>query len=852
VSGRRVAVRAALCALMLAWCAPRGAAAREDVLPGWFDLEIPGGAATLEALNLSMDERAFTLPILARVLHDRDQQARFTAALPRLRAAMTSSDDAIAIPAPLSTAVWRDILPPVKPPASTDLFSRLVSDRLALLTAAGLMATTDSVRAWLTRDRDLLRFIYQQGAAPFAVVSRRLQIDDNHIVVPGGPQAEAAWQSLTGESPGRPAAFLRALLTKDNGRLAWYYDAVGGFTKEQLAAAWAETMPPAERAAALYPAFRDPDPQWRIADQPYRRGAIDAWALVTQNTFADGLVASPLPQSTWALLFSNHHPNREQVLRSLKADSRGVSLSWLARETLLPLVRERRNRYEMFRLAQRVFSDAAEGTLPDVAIAVSGVRHSRALVLALERMQIREPGAWAAAVSAARHVTDASGDGHSAVVIFQATLALLERLRHARTLDVSTTERLLRSLSDAALSDRRVVRPVTAWIADTLIPALPALAAADVDADTGPKEAALIQALAGPVDRTMPTTTWEGLTYVVDPVAAEHDRLRDMRAVLPGPSLDDVLAADRPRELAATMMALVYMTALGDPEGPASLSPEVVTRHEFGLGGTTLIREELPWAPPEERQGNGPWRVQGSLLGLDLALSRLALRRIVDQQMPQAPTLTLNDLGTLTRTAVVMVPGDLADEDRDAIAAAIARGRERVAKARVLDDFLALARECGMPDLTQRVLPWMASRQPDALRDLFGLRDLLWLGHPTLPVERMDRWGVAGDALDGRRLTAMPGPTPWEDYAGRSEMGQVTTQVPDVTLRLVEETARLKLPAQLVPSLLAFALEDYWHDVQVRFADDWPRLTREAARITTERIHDYVAALAGGGPLRAH
>jgi hypothetical protein len=58
------------------------------------------------------------------------------------------------------------------------------------------------------------------------------------------------------------------------------------------------------------------------------------------------------------------------------------------------------------------------------------------------------------------------------------------------------------------------------------------------------------------------------------------------------------------------------------------------------------------------------------------------------------------------------------------------------------------------------------------------------------------------------------------------------------------------LPAALVPALLAFALEDYWHDVRARFADDWPRLTRQAASLSSSRIQDYVAALTGNGPLR--
>ena len=96
----------------------------------------------------------------------------------------------------------------------------------------------------------------------------------------------------------------------------------------------------------------------------------------------------------------------------------------------------------------------------------------------------------------------------------------------------------------------------------------------------------------------------------------------------------------------------------------------------------------------------------------------------------------------------------------------------------------------------------------------------------------------------------MPPPAPWENFAGRPDAGQITTQTPDLTLRIVEESARLGLPAVLVPSLLAFAVNDYWHDVQVRFADDWPRLSRQAQALTPARVEDYVAALTGNGPLR--
>jgi hypothetical protein len=845
-------VVAALLALSLIGASGRNA--RDEQVPGWFDLPVPGGLPTLEALDMTLDERAFTLPVLARGLYDRDQRIGITQA--RLARVLTelgessSSGDAIAIPAPLTADLWRDLLPPVKPAATTDLFVRLIADRNALLLAAGLTTTHPSVRSLLMRDRGLLRFIYREAAGSFAVAARRLQVDDDRVVVPGGPGAAEIWQSLTGVSPARPDEFLRALLTKDQGRLAWYYDTVGGLDTERLAAMWPDTNGRLARATDMYLLFRDTDPQWKVQDQPFRRGVNDAWMVVAHLEVRDGVVVSPLPLRAWELLFSSSRISPNQIKRALGDSSSAVSLNWLARETLTALVRERRYRFESVRLAQRVFREAPPEALPDVIVALSGLRDSRSLVLAIERMGIQRADAWAAAVLAARHVSNDAEDQRNAVPTFQAAVALLDRLRHVRTLDVTTATQLLRSLTHAVRADRRVSGAVAAWIIDSLIPALPRLVRPDAWTGQTAYESTILQALAGPVDRERRALDWEGLTYTVDVVAAEHDRLRTLREMVPSPGLDAALAAERPRDLNAALTALVYVTALGAPEGPVSLSPDVATRHDFGLTGTTVVRDELPWAPPEERQGYGPWRVSGSLLGLDLGLSRLFLRRVDDQQMPAAPTFTLNDLGTLTRTAVGMVSGDLRDDHRDELAAAIARGRARVTAARTLDDLDALAREARLSETARQLLPWMVSRQREAVPAIFALRDLLWLGQPKLDGEILDRWGVAADGIDGRRVLAMPRPAPWEDYGGRSEAGQVTTQVPDLTLRLVEETMELRLPASLVPALLAFAQQDHWHDVRARFADDWPRLTRQAASLSSSRIQDYVAALTGNGPLR--
>src|SRR6185436_17056024 len=131
------------------------------------------------------------------------------------------------------------------------------------------------------------------------------------------------------------------------------------------------------------------------------------------------------------------------------------------------------------------------------------------------------------------------------------------------------------------------------------------------------------------------------------------------------------------------LLSLIYAPALGDPEGPALLGGDIAQRHNFGLVGPAGMRRDLlAWAAPKEQVGDGsPWHVEGSILGLDIALARLALRRIADNEMPMAPTINLNDQLTFARTMMTLNARELHDADRDRIVAAIDRGQQRVRAA---------------------------------------------------------------------------------------------------------------------------------------------------------------------------
>ena len=825
---------------------------------GWFDLPVQGGAATLASFGIPVEERALTLALLSRALHDRETPfSRSPRLLTEIINATTTpavgadtGRESIDIPAPLDADVWRRLL---GLPGDADLFARFLTDRNGLLLASALAATDDSVRLHVVRDRDLLRFLYREGAPAFQLVARSLAVTDGRVEVPGGDEGPAIWEQLAGVSPARATPFIRALTTRDQGRLAWYFDAIAQMDDRRLAAAWPRGAGGRVASArALYDVFRDSDSPWRPNEQPFRRSIGDAWSVVMLSDVVDGQPSGPISAAFWRAVFGSDDLELNDAARQLARDAAPLPLTALVREIVMQPPRERRQRFEMFRLAQRVFAAPGATPLPTVAVAINGYKRFPALLLALERMGITDAEVWGAMVAAARHVTDKAEQSEPSLIAFQGSVAIIERLAHTRAIDPATAARLLRELGAAVRRDRKVSASVAGWLTGTLVPALPPLEKPDALSARTAFESRVLQALAGPRrDGDATSLDWEGLRYSVDLAAAEHARILSVRRVIPSPGLDAALVSKNPRDLAAALTAIAYAVALGHPDGAATLSRDVATRHDFGFEATAMLQRITPWAPPEERQGDGPWHVVGSLIGLDLGLSRLALRRVADAQMPQAPVLTLNDFATLARTIVALVPTTLQDADRDALAAAIARGRQRVVDAQHRPDALvALAGRVRMSATTRQVLPWIAAHDPQAVVGSFSLRDLLWLGEPALAPGVLDRWGVAGQALDGRQTTMMPPPAPWEDFAGRPDAGQMTTQVPDLTLRLAEETARLRLPATLIPALLAYAVEDFWHDTQARFADDWPRMTRQAAAMDGTRVEDYVAALVGDGVLR--
>ena len=839
---------------------------------GFFDLPVTGGTATYEMLGLQPEERGFAMSLLAREMFVQTASAieRSNAvrnfikqiSQPGNANAIAADSRPLTIAAPLTADHWRDAM---QLPDKADVFAALISNRSALLACAGATATDPSMRALLERDRGLLKWIVKTAPAAFWITARNLKVEKDRVIVPGGAAAEPIWEAIVEVKVTRPADFLRAMLARDSGRLAWFYDTVGTMTPERIQAAFG--APPLEsqieQARVFYNAFRSADSNWKLEEHPFLRGTTDPWIVSSQVDLLGNEVAPPAEQWFWNELFERSEVTRRTAASVERAPRSPVTLAWLANKISTSAAKERRDRFEMVRFAQGVFRNIDGDRAIDALVALGGYRRYRSILLTLDRMEVTSPRVFARSVEAARRLSDelSGRDERNAVIAYQSSIAILARARLTQQIDPATAERLLLSLADVidppadAASKTRPFAAITQWMLTSLLEALPPLI--QPDEWTTPKtayESRLLQVLAGrPTDPDAPTLTWEGLDYRVDWFSAEHARLKRIREQIESPGLDAAIAADDATKIADALLALIYTPALGDPEGPALLGGDIAQRHNFGLVGPAGMRRDfVAWALPKEQVGDGtPWHVEGSLLGLDIALARLALRRIADNEMPVAPTINLNDQLTLARTVMTLNPRALRDADRDRIVAAIERGIGRLKAAGTsLPAIAALAAEAQLPASVRQTLPWTIVRTPDLAQALFGLRDVMWLGKPDLPQETLDHWGIYAESIDSRLKTAMPLSTPWDNFGGRADGGLIATQAPDLVLRLAKETADLKLPAELVPGLLMFAAQDYWHDVDSRFPDDWPALTRQALALSPSRVEDYVAAMAGGGPLR--
>ncbi|HEV3141240.1 MAG TPA: hypothetical protein VGY57_12020, partial [Vicinamibacterales bacterium] len=215
-------------------------------------------------------------------------------------------------------------------------------------------------------------------------------------------------------------------------------------------------------------------------------------------------------------------------------------------------------------------------------------------------------------------------------------------------------------------------------------------------------------------------------TDVINRAIVELTKIADGADRTSAPRVAEQLAALSDDLLAQALMSLAYALYIGEPDGTTLLGGDPSRRHDFRPNtGTGAARLRSAWAEPQEITMDGARHLTGSLLGLDVGLSALALRRINVGSLPPAPTLTMPDRQTFVKTIALMNPLDLSDADRDAIVAAIGRGRARVAALQAdAAGWDAAADQLGIDGWRRRAGRWAIAHDAATLPSFVSLSEL--------------------------------------------------------------------------------------------------------------------------------
>ncbi len=823
------------------------------------------------------------------------------------------------IPLPLPPEAWATVLGRHAPPGP--LLRQIFGDRRAAFLYYGLMALDDETLTYLADHSSILGSIPEHEAGVFAEWGRSVHIRNGRVRVPGRDGADAVWQAIIGRPPTDVEGFIHALLARDTGRAAFFFDTVAHLDGPHQAFVLSD-----ERTARdVYGAFARFRFLNLVGGWPRVRHPASPAAILKQVRVDEhGVLAVPSSRGFWDAAIGNN----SQACGHAADDARPADAAFLVTRLEREPLEQRAAWIGAISFAQRVFPRAKPADLPAICTAVSSFPRHNGLILSLERIGLVEPGEYAGVLDLASHAF-AGSDRRAAVVRtaqVQGVLVILERAATARVLPTSRLRELVATLAAlAGGSGPASARPANAglspgtvgrWIGDTLLPAL--CSGRQLTA-----ESCLIRASAG---QGTPGGTrvvfWEDQQYRVDLGAATAVRVGRIRAQQKSVKVDDALTlfaaagiladprtpldeVDRqtatlkalapglaleygdlfghdisdlssvnglaarlgghPDErgrldiaarltdvadtaLASALVSFAYALAIGDADDAILLAGDPARRHWFDA---TFGPATSAWHLPEEvHMLDRTWQNEGSVLGLYTVYARSWLRRLSIEDPGERLWPDPQDVRGFGETAESFNAFALTDESRDAVVAAIRRGRVRAAELVTTPDQLwQEAAEIGLSEWRCRAALWVGGRDPQRAVKQFSRSELLWLGDPTVPMALIDAWGVAARPIDGSLLVRMPRGHTWEDFQGPRGVGLLSGQMADVHLRVAEVLADLKLPAVLAPDVAAYAGWDVMTSAGMAEPDDWFALARAADALPEDRMLDYVSALTATGPL---
>jgi hypothetical protein len=451
-----------------------------------------------------------------------------------------------AVPIPLPVNVWVDTVFGGRATPDTVL-TGILRSRDAALFYHGLFWLDDGTREWLAGEPALISFIVGTSAARFTLVAPAFRVSGRSVRPPGGDAALAAWESLVGARADAPAEFLKALLARDSGRLAYFFGAMGQLSDAQLRFGLdlgADRERRVDAAGRLYRAFERLAYRWVVDRSPFWRPTLDPALLLVD--LAAGEAGTPRVPGTvgfWQQVFASTEPSRVPAKQpDVRTLAEGEAIDF---PTLCALLSGRGEPFyqvahRQVLLASRIVGHVTSGSARDAVDAIRAAGSQPALTGTLERAGVSDVAVFARASRRAAEISriDDGDRAKRTLQQFQGALFVLARAVLRGSLPRAAFEHAVESLVAIPLGaggdyEGRLV-PWLAGVLDRAPARVPVATASTPGSacedpfggtlDEASLDVRLLRLLAGE-GLSCPTVEWEGTRYRVDLAWAEGTRL---------------------------------------------------------------------------------------------------------------------------------------------------------------------------------------------------------------------------------------------------------------------------------------------------------------------------------------
>ena len=537
------------------------ARAQEIAAPGSLgEVPLPGGVdRALAVLHdpVSADRSQFLLEFIRRTHHsplgpgNDAREPKLRALIKQLESAAATTSTADTVPLPLPAELWTDVILRAEGKRDQRVVERdqivvqIVGSRNASLLYCGLLELDDETRAWLAGERDLLREIATEHASAFVGAAPGIRVSGGTLRLPGGARAAAAWQEVVGRRANEPAAFIRAVLARGQGRLAYFLGSMAQLTPEQVALTFNldadDPSAPAAAAQRLYRIHERLAGDWRVESRPFWRPHLDPALLVADlGTGEHGRPFLPGSRTFWTMALADGRitESRNDAGASGAAEGPPADFAWICEQVFDGDASNEQRRYQRVLFASRVVRRIGLATVQDAIDAVRGAAAFPALAATLERAGVADVTTFAAAARRAGKLSEIGDTSRAARALsqFQGALELISRAARRGSVPAPSLPGLIASLSALEISERGDYEGrLVGWLEARLRelsprredPPRPVNASADemLDRAPGPVERQLLALLAGPVAQPSRFVAGEGMRDRLDFASAEAARL---------------------------------------------------------------------------------------------------------------------------------------------------------------------------------------------------------------------------------------------------------------------------------------------------------------------------------------